>query len=149
MSEKEIYQLMLKKGRLIYNETTKELTVGTAVYEILDLPRRGIRDIESIAIQYRDLWPAGIKSGGYYVKSGISTISGKLRKFLKSFPQYSPEDILNATRRYVEESRRDNYQFMKIAEHFIYKGESSVLETYCEVVKDKNVSTPQSNLRIG
>ena len=149
MSEKEIYQLMLKKGRLIYNETTKELTVSTTVYEILGLPRRGIRDIESIAIQYRDLWPAGIKSGGYYVKSGISTISGKLRKFLKSFPQYSPEDVLNATRRYVGESRRDNYQFMKTAEYFIYKDESSVLETYCEVVKGKEVSNPQSNLRVG
>ena len=150
MSELEIWQEAIKIGRLI-EKPDGELVVSQAVYDILGKPRRGIRDLETLAIQYRDLWPSGIKSGGHYVKSGISSIIGRLRRFKKNFPDYSTKDILDATLRYVTESRKENnYQFMKTAENFILKENTSMLETYCEVIKNNEVKpSTQSNIRVG
>ncbi|UCD06987.1 MAG: hypothetical protein JSW41_04085 [Candidatus Aenigmatarchaeota archaeon] len=149
MTRKEVLQQLLKEGTLTYNPNTKTGGWSKRVYEILELPQPGVRDLPQLAVAFRNIWPAGIKSGGLYVRSGMATIEGKLRKFLKKFPNYTREEILQAAEKYVEESRRDNYQYMKTAEYFIFKNEGSTLETYCEIIKNRELeSAPQSNLRM-
>jgi len=147
MSEKEIWEKFERMGRIIWNPKTEEYTVSSTVYDILGRRRKGIRNLDELAIKFRLVWPAGVKSGGLYVRSGITTIQNKLRVFFKRYPHYTDDEVLAAAQRYVDESRRDNYQYMKTAEYFILKNDGSTLETYCEIIKANEVDKPQQNIR--
>jgi hypothetical protein len=89
---------------------------------------------------FRDLFPAGIKSGGFYVKSSKRDLDNKLKKFVKEY-KYTQETILEATKCYVEESAIKGYAYMKVANYFIYKNNESMLASACEAVKDGGVDS--------
>lgn len=148
MSEKEIWEKHFEMGRLV-RKPNGEIVVTDKVYHLLGWPMPGVGDLEGFCAKYRLLWPSGIKSGNLYVRSGISTIMGKMRLFRKKFPHYTEEIILTATQRYIDECRRENYQYMKTAEYFIFKNDGSTLETYCELIKDDDLKPiNHSNLRV-
>lgn len=150
MSLEEILEKLEETKYVVLNRNTDTLIVQRKWYDVRRYPPPGVKDIEVLATKFRLLWPLGVKSGNLYVRSGLHSIMGKLRQFLKKFPQYSSEDILAAALRYVDESAAENYQYMKTAEYFIFKDGGSTLETYCEVVADKETDgKPTSNLRIG
>lgn len=152
MSIEEVLKLLEEKEFVIKHPKTGKLEVQKKWYEIMGYRRPGVQDLEKLAADYLDLWPPGVKSGGMYVRSGITTIIAKLRAFFKQFPHYTDQEILAATRRYIDESRRDNYQYMKTAEYFILKNGGSVLESYCELVRNSgtgNYKSFENNLRVG
>ncbi len=150
MSLEEILQKLEDMQYVVLNPRDGKLVVQRKWYDVKKIPYPGIRDLDVLAASYRKIWPAGVKSGNLYVRSGIHSIISKMRLFLKKFPEYTNEDILAAAHRYVDESSRDNYQYMKTAEYFIFKEGGSQLETYCEVVKNNEEDyTATSNLRIG
>lgn len=78
-----------------------------------------------------ELWPKGIKSGGYYVKTDKNGCKKNLEKFMKNHPNLSKETILKATKKYIEDMKDRNYQYIKLAPYFIYKDNISLLEGYC------------------
>ncbi len=43
----------------------------------------------------------------------------------------SKETILKATKKYIEDMKDRNYQYIKLAPYFIYKDNISLLEGYC------------------
>ena len=51
-----------------------------------------------------DLWPKGIKSGGYYVKTDKNGCGKNLQKFIKNNPNISKETILKATEKYLSKN---------------------------------------------
>lgn len=81
--------------------------------------------------EWFELWPKGIKSGGYYVKSDKNGCKKNLEKFIKNHPQISKETILKATKKYIDDMKDRNYQYIKLAPYFIYKDNISLLEGYC------------------
>lgn len=97
---------------------------GTSADTLLDFVRK-----------YRDLFPKGVRTGGYLVRADEAGVAEKMRKFLKVH-KYTEEEILEATRRYVEERRQDGWKYMKTASYFIYKDGQSALASFCEQSKE-------------
>jgi hypothetical protein len=104
------------------------------------------KDIRQLCKEYLELWPQGVKSGGYYVRSGFNSIFPKLQRFVRNNRSYTPETILKATRMYIEEKRKENWSYMTLAEYFIFKDGSSRLEDYCQAILD-NVTEEEEKVR--
>lgn len=84
--------------------------------------------------KYYNLFPAKIKSGGYYIRTGKSDVKKKLKKFNEEFPEYTRSIIITATINYLEERKKSGYTYCKLAPYFIYKDGMSILEGFCEAV---------------
>ena len=102
---------LLEKGIVIFSQKSEN---------ILDLAK-----------QIRELFPAGVKSGGYLVRNSEVDIANKLRGFFKKH-KYSHEEVLEATKRYVERKRSEGWKFMQRAIYFIEKDGSSTLASECD-----------------
>tara|TARA_R110000868_G_scaffold79778_4_gene226862 strand:+ start:3719 stop:4357 length:639 start_codon:yes stop_codon:yes gene_type:complete len=95
---------------------------------------------ESILPKYKILWiedwydlfPKGIKSGGYYVRTSIKDCDKKMFKFLIDNSEFTKDIILEATKNYIEDMKSKNYSMMKLAPNFIYKDGISMLSGACE-----------------
>ena len=85
-----------------------------------------------------ELFPAKVKSGSYPVRSGFNDFSKKLEKYINTHNKgdnaHTPEIIRKAFELYIERSRRNNWQYMKLAGYFILKDGVSVLESMCEEI---------------
>lgn len=67
------------------------------------------------------LYPKGKVPGTpYYYKSNKREVMLKLQKFFKVYGNYSDEDIIEATKRYIQSFNGD-YTYMKVLKYFIYK----------------------------
>ena len=91
--------------------------------------------ILELAKQIRDVYPVGIKSGGYLVKSSEIDIADKLRKFFKKH-KYTHEQVLEATKKYVRRKRHENWAYMQRAIYFIEKDGSSNLAAEIDNLKE-------------
>ena len=89
-------------------------------------------DVEKWIDEWYELWPVGIKSGGYYLRSDKAGSKRKLKKFLESHPHYTKEVVLEATKNYLNEQSIKGYQYTKLAPYFIGKDGLSVLAGECE-----------------
>lgn len=85
---------------------------------------------------FRESFPAGVQSGSFYVKSSIRDIDSKLKKFVKEY-KYPKELILKAVNRYVDNSSKDGYKYMKLAHYFISKNNESALASYCDAIEQE------------
>jgi len=79
-----------------------------------------------------NLFPKGIKSGGYYVRTSIKDCDNKMSKFIKENPEFTKDIILESTKIYVEQMKVNNYSMMKLAPNFIQKDGISMLSGCCE-----------------
>lgn len=95
--------------------------------------------VEEWIEEWYALWPKGIKSGGYLVRSGIKGCLVKMKKFLKEHSEFDKDIIMKATRDYIEHSRMNNYRYMQLAHYYIYKNNTSALASNCELIMDKGV----------
>lgn len=93
------------------------------------------------------LFPKGIKSGSYPVRSGLNTCRAKMLKFLKR-NKFNKETIILATKLYIKEMEKVNYSYMQLAKYFIEKDGSSTLESYCEQILDKIASGEDINIEL-
>ena len=77
--------------------------------------------IEGLATQMISLFPKGMKPGTNQTwRSNVTDISRRLRKFQTRYPRYNVEQILDATKRYVE-SFNGHYDYMRTLKYFIWK----------------------------
>lgn len=91
-----------------------------------------VEDIESLAIEMARLFPCGIKPGtNIYWKGNKKDTVQKLQKFFKLYGQYTLEDVLNATKYYVEKNK-NNLTTMRVLKYFILKDNESDLATTLE-----------------
>ena len=93
-------------------------------------------DIVEFAEKFKELFPKGIKSGGYPVRSSVTDIADKLRKFFKKH-KYTQEQVLEATKKYVERKELDGYSYMQQAHYFIEKNGASNLASEIDSLGDK------------
>lgn len=93
--------------------------------------------------QWFDLWPKGVKSGGFYLKTDKNACLKKMEKFCKDHPEYTKGIIIGATKKYLDSLRIKGYEYCKLAPYFISKDGMSMLEGYCADLKNSvgNVNT--------
>ena len=107
------------------------------VQKLFDKKTENTFNFHTFASQLYDLFPKGIKSGGYPVRSGFSDFEKKLKKYIDTHKEHNVDIIRKAFELYIEQSRRNNWQFMKLAGYFILKDGVSTLESLCEEVINK------------
>jgi hypothetical protein len=100
--------------------------------------------IEEFCDKYYDLFPKGVRSGGYPVRDGLPNVIKKMVQFRKEYPDVSDEDILNATEKYVKDKKKEGYAFMKLASFLIYKDRSSTLIGLIEENKEVKLNEGKS-----
>jgi predicted transcriptional regulator len=82
--------------------------------------------------EWYNLFPKGVRSGGYLIRDGKSSCLKKMGKFLKDNPNITKEEIIRATKNYVQTCKLKNYDYMKLASYFIEKDGISTLAAECE-----------------
>lgn len=84
-------------------------------------------NLTSLAEKLKTIYPKGRKPGtNYYWADGASLIVKRLRIFFKKYgEQYSEQQILDATKRYVEAYQND-MQYMQLLKYFIFKEKINV-----------------------
>ena len=93
-------------------------------------------DVEEWITEWYGLWPSGIKSGGYYLKTDKKGSLRKMKKFLVFNPEYDKEIIMKATKNYLLEQSIKGYAYTKLAPYFIDKDGLSILAGECEVLEN-------------
>jgi len=89
--------------------------------------------------EWINLWPSGVKSGSYYVKSSEKDVLPKMQKFIKKY-KFPQEIIMEATKKYLAERKAQNWIYTTCADYFIIKNDVSRLASYCAnyAVKEPN-----------
>jgi hypothetical protein len=92
---------------------------------------------------YRDLFPTS-KVAGKLVRNNLSDLEQRMTWFMRTYPQYSWENILNATRKYLEAFNGD-YKYCMTSAYFIKKDDKtkaslSLLSSWCEAELDNDGS---------
>lgn len=100
--------------------------------------------------EWYNLWPNGVKSSGYYVKTDKYSCIKKLQKFRRKYPMYSKSIILEATSNYINRMGLVNYAFMRLAPYFIEKDGISTLAGECEqIISATSTNTSDNTFKFG
>lgn len=129
----EAHSSLLKKGYIdtIYNtiNPTYKWRVTEKGKEKLDSViidseefKKTDEEIMKLAESLKEIFPVGRKDGtSNYWAEGKALIVKRLKAFFKKYgTDYTDEQIINATKKYVE-SFNGNYQFMRTLKYFIFK----------------------------
>jgi hypothetical protein len=97
-------------------------------------------DFKQNLSKYRELFPA-TKDAGRPVRSTIVDLEPRMQWFFRSYPEYTWEMVLNATRKYIE-SQSGDYKYCMTSAYFIKKDDKnrstlSTLATWCEAENDE------------
>jgi len=135
----EVLEDLYKKGLVKY-EKDKGVIMSSTIKVSKSKFNFYSEDVDEWISDWYDLFPKGVKSGGYFVRTGMRSCKKKMQQFMKDNPQYDKDVIMKATKNYIEEMTQKNYSHMKLAPFFINKEGVSMLQGYCE-----NASDPTNN----
>jgi hypothetical protein len=97
-------------------------------------------DLLSLSKELMDLFPKGNKPGtNYRWKGTLANVAVKVKKFVSKYPQYTREEIINATRNYVDSFKYEDTRYMQLLIYFIEKNEISKLAEAIESMRDGSV----------
>jgi len=137
----EFYMFLEARGLVkVIGEFYKDISIRDLGLELIGQSKSDT--IIELAEKIREMFPKGVKSGGYPVRSSTVDIADKLRKFFKKH-KYTQDQVLEATKRYVDRKGREGYSYMQKAVFFIEKDGSSTLAAECDNLKDERAS-PES-----
>lgn len=110
--------------------------------EFLDLihAKNDSTGVESWIDEWYAMWPSGIKSGGYYLKTDKKGVLKKMKNFVLSYPDFDKEIIMKATENYLLDQSLGGFMFTKLAPYFIHKDGMSVLAGECENLEDESTN---------
>lgn len=101
-------------------------------------------DFTANVLKYRELFPKGANTGRT-LRSSVNDIIPRMRWFMQTYPQYTWENILNATTKYINNlSESSKLEFCKTASYFIKKDDKnkmtvSSLAEWCEAEIDTDI----------
>ena len=131
---------LTEKSEKFLKETFIKITVRKTVKE---------SDVREVTEKFRELFPDKIKSGGIPVKSNLNNLISKMITFRSKYPKIDDETILAATAKYVEEKRKEGYQFMSTAEYMISKNNTSLLATLCDSYQESKTNGGEGEVKWG
>lgn len=124
---------------LITLDKKRKPTPTQKTFDLFQIPVQGVTvptdprmDVPSWIEEYREIFPKGVRSGGYPVRGSKAGCLKKMEKFVKTHPHYTKDMILEVTKAYVERKSRQMYQHMKLADYFIEKDGVSMLSAECD-----------------
>lgn len=106
--------------------------------------------IKELADKLRSIYPEGKMEGtSYYYRCNKADIIRKLKSFFRRYGEYTPEQIIEATQRYVS-SFNGNYTYLRLLKYFIWKDENKDGETLqvsqlADWIENKNETNATSN----
>jgi len=118
----------------IVGEKPKDISIRDLGLELIGQSKSD--SIIELANKIRDLFPVGVKSGGYPVRSSVVDIADKLRKFFKKHKSYTQEQVLEATTKYVNRKKNEGYSYMQKAVFFIEKDGMSTLASEIDALQE-------------
>lgn len=136
------YQKLIEKGLISACNSTiqnlnKKYNVSTKgrekVLELLADSQKEIltreEAIAKLADQLKEIYPKGKMAGtSYYYRCNKTDIIRKLKSFFRRYGNYTDEQVLDATKRYVD-SFNGNYAYLRLLKYFIWKDEVKDGET--------------------
>lgn len=80
------------------------------------------------------LWPKGVlKATRYPVAGNEKEVKKRMSKFILEYPEYTPDIIMSATKKYLEERSKENWKYTHKNIKFIKDRETgSELARWCE-----------------
>lgn len=106
-------------------------------------------ELESFVEKYRSLFPQGVKSGNRLVKGDKHGCLSKLKNFKLKYPEYSQDEILEATKVYIDLCRKRNYDKMTSADYFVEKDKVSMLAGYLEDIRVRGINVKEAMINTG
>ena len=98
------------------------------------------KDYAAMVAEYRELFPAGKLPHGKPARVNVKTLTNNFRWFFDIY-DYTWEEVIDATRRYVNEYAQKDYMYMQTSQYFISKEDKakvkqSQLADYCDMIRD-------------
>lgn len=138
------YLLLLKADKLSsinFDRQSVEAAIMDKGYDQMEVALSLIEetqdeDFNTFCDNYRLIFPKGLLPSGKGAKSSLLEVRQKMRWFLQTH-DFTKEQILSATQKYVDHFRNQSYKYMQTASYFIYKDDKnkirqSVLAEWCE-----------------
>jgi len=90
--------------------------------------------------EYRELFPAGKLPHGKPARVNVKTLINNFRWFFENY-DYTWDEVIDATKRYVNEYAQKDYLYMQTSQYFISKADQSKvkqsqLADYCDMIRD-------------
>lgn len=135
------YYELVRKGLLVESELVSGFILTDRGRELVEKIAQIWADNESkdeINIkEWLELFPKGVKTGGKLLRSDAKGCLTKMKTFMKSY-KYSWEEIMSATKAYLDDRAKDDYMYTRAAIYFIGKnGQGSTLAEWCEKIKEQ------------
>ena len=138
---------LIKKGIIIADDShidpIERIKASTQIPEVLSLSKdveettkKFDKNVNNWIDDWRALFPRG-KQAGYPIRGDRKDCIRKMRKFIKDNPNITKDEIFEATRKYIEDKKKENYRFIKMANYFIDKNGTSLLGACIEDLEDK------------
>jgi len=127
-SHSEIFEKLLQENKIYYNNEAKQTLLMDKTDDLVqtilldsEKSKPEIEREELLAIKMQEIFPQGKKEGtSQYFRGNKKEVTLKIKKFLKLYGHYTDEQILEATRKYVD-SFNGNYTYMRVLKYFIIK----------------------------
>lgn len=95
-------------------------TINTVIIDSTD-NKSSEEELDNLAKELKKIFPKGKKPGSnMYWSGGVLTIKRRLRLFFKKYGEYPAEDIIKASKNYVN-GFNGNYKTMRTLKYFIFK----------------------------
>ena len=147
VEEQDIFALFAEKyineDKSITAEGNKVITTLSNYFTVnkkkTDKELLGKSGVLNIA-QYRDIFPKGKLPSGVPARNNIKILTENFRWFFAEY-DYTWEEVIKATKMYVNEYQKNNYMYMQNSQYFIskqdkHKVKTSTLSDYCDMIRD-------------
>ena len=126
------FLIKVEEGYIINNNILSTIETWISLSSVTENKKHHLL---KLAEDMRSIFPAGKKPGtDYYWRDSTKVIAQRLSIFINKYgDEYSDEQILEATRKYVE-SFNGNYKFMHLLKYFISKKNLETKEDSSELL---------------
>ena len=100
--------------------------------------------------QYREIFPAKKLPSGKLARNNVKALADAFRWFFETY-DHKWEDVVKATKMYVNEYRDSDYMYMQTSQYFICKQDKhrvkhSTLADYCDMILE-GISTEDEHFK--
>ena len=98
------------------------------------------KDFNEKIKQYREIFPAKKLPSGKPARQNVKALTDSFRWFFENY-DYTWDDVIKATKMYVNEYRDAEYLYMVTSQYFVSKQDKhrvkvSLLADYCDLIKE-------------